>query len=246
MPRTRPEHCRPSTCVRMPLTRRLRWRSPRARGGRPRPPPTRGRKLARPSADRGVGGRRLSSHACSTRRAAASDEPFARPAATGRSPALTSATTSHGSRQRQDDGGDGTRARHRSSLAQIPEGRRRSSTGGRVGWPRVTELDYRVVGLRRRRGRLRRRLGPAARGARRASRRRPTTPSCCWSTRRSTPPASAPSRTSVRSTTTSRSSTSTAAARSPSTGPASWSATRSSGCPSTSSSSTTCAASRRR
>ena len=71
-------------------------------------------------------------------------------------------------------------------------------------------------------------------------------PCCCWSTPRSSPPASAPSRTSARSATTSRSSTSTAAARSPSTGPASWSATRSSGCPTTCWSWTTCAASRRR
>ena len=68
---------------------------------------------------------------------------------------------------------------------------------------------------------------------------------CCSSTRRSTRRASAPCRTSGRSTAP-RSSTSTAAARSPGTARASWSATRSSRCPTRSTSSPTSAGSRRR
>ena len=88
-------------------------------------------------------------------------------------------------------------------------------------------------------------LGSAAHAARRGGRRARRTPCCCWSTPASTPPASAPSRASGRPTAR-RWSTSTAAARSPGTGRVSWSATRSSGCPSRSASSTTSAGWRRR
>ena len=98
----------------------------------------------------------------------------------------------------------------------------------------VSDLTFRDRRPRRGRRRLPRRLGPAARGARRRRRRRAAGTVLLlehppvFTAGKRTDPHERPADPAAR-----RSSTSTAAARSPSTAPASWSATRSCGCPTT-------------